>query len=183
MAEVDPHTRSQSHRNENSAPDQHDDKTPKRIAQEQPMATPAVSQRTDNAQYPPGEQIAHAGKRDETAAGWPALYETLKFSAKYGPLRSVRSLSVVNQKHGFDCPSCAWPDPDGDRSFAEFCENGAKAVGHEMDTRRVGSEFFAKHSVADLSTRSDYWLEQQGRLTHPMILRAGATHYEPIAWD
>ena len=71
----------------------------------------------------------------------------------------------------------------GKRSPFDFCENGAEAVAHESDRRRVTADFFAEHSVAELSGRSDYWLEQQGRLTEPMVLRAGATHYAPITWD
>lgn len=100
-----------------------------------------------------------------------------------GVVRGSRALTLLNQKDGIDCMSCAWPEPDGDRSVAEFCENGAKAIGHELDTARCGPEFFAKHSVAELSKQTDHWLEKQGRLTHPMILRDGATHYEPISWD
>src|ERR1041384_4183283 len=100
-----------------------------------------------------------------------------------GLVRGTRTLLKVNQKDGFDCPGCAWPDPDGERAHAEFCENGAKAVAEEATTRRVGPEFFAAHSVADLLQRTDYWLGQPGSLTPPMVLRPGATHYEPIAWD
>jgi len=92
-------------------------------------------------------------------------------------------LLQVNQKDGFDCPGCAWPEPDGKRSSFDFCENGAKAIAHESDRRQLTSEFFACHSVAELSRQSDYWLEQQGRLIEPMVVRAGATHYQPIAWD
>ena len=77
---------------------------------------------------------------------------------------------------------CAWPEHEK-RNAAEFCENGAKAVAEEATRRRVTPEFFAKHSVADLKTRDDYWLGQQGRLTHPMVLDEGATHYRPIDWD
>jgi molybdopterin-dependent oxidoreductase alpha subunit len=103
--------------------------------------------------------------------------------AEMGAVRSLRTLSQVNQKEGFDCPGCAWPDPDGHRSMVEFCENGAKAVAEEATVKRVTPEFFHEWSVAELSSRSDYWLGKQGRLTHPMILRDGATHYEPIEWD
>jgi molybdopterin-dependent oxidoreductase alpha subunit len=118
------------------------------------------------------------------AAGLPGVMKAAHYVfVKAGLVRGTRALSVLNQKGGIDCMSCAWPEPDGDRSFAEFCENGAKALGHEMDTRRCGPDFFAKHSVAELSQRSDYWLEQQGRLTHPTVLRDGATHYAPITWD
>src|SRR6185312_6702216 len=79
--------------------------------------------------------------------------------------------------------SCAWPDPDAHRSAAEFCENGAKAVAWEADSRRLTPEFFAKHSIDDLARESDYWHGQQGRLTEPMVLRPGRRHYEPISWD
>ena len=95
-----------------------------------------------------------------------------------------RRCSKLNQAEGFDCMSCAWPDPEaGHRHVAEFCENGAKAVAEEATTARATREFFAAHSIADLDTRSEYWLGQQGRLTHPMVKRPGATHYEPIGWD
>jgi len=89
----------------------------------------------------------------------------------------------LNQKNGFDCPSCAWPDPDDHRSAFEFCENGAKAIAAEATTRKVDREFFARYSLAELAAESDYWLEQQGRLTEPMLLEAGATHYRAVNWD
>ncbi|MFD2421448.1 FdhF/YdeP family oxidoreductase [Amycolatopsis pigmentata] len=104
-----------------------------------------------------------------------------------GTGRTVRALRLVNQRQGFDCPGCAWPEPreaDGEgRKLAEFCENGAKAVAEEATLRRAGPEFFAAHPVAELAGKTDYWLGQQGRLTHPMVLREGATHYEPLSWD
>jgi molybdopterin-dependent oxidoreductase alpha subunit len=99
----------------------------------------------------------------------------------------VRTLRLLNQREGFDCPGCAWPEPreahGESRKIAEFCENGAKAVAEEATKRRVGAEFFAKHSMEDLRNKTDYWLGQQGRLTEPVILREGASHYEPISWD
>ena len=100
-----------------------------------------------------------------------------------GATRTVRTLRLLNQQEGFDCPGCAWPDPQGHRKFAEFCENGAKAVAEEATLRRVGPDFFAAHPVSELAERTDYWLGQQGRLTHPMVLRPDATHYAPISWD
>jgi molybdopterin-dependent oxidoreductase alpha subunit len=100
-----------------------------------------------------------------------------------GAARSFNTLRLLNQQEGFDCPGCAWPDPQGHRKLAEFCENGAKAVAEEATKRKVGPEFFAEHPIAELSERTDYWLGQQGRLTHPMVLRPDATHYEPIEWD
>lgn len=122
------------------------------------------------------------------AAGAPGVAVSLRRGIEQmGPLRTARTLRLVNQREGFDCPGCAWPEPrsaDGDhRKLAEFCENGAKAVTEEATRRRVGPEFFAAHPVAELTERTDYWLGQQGRLTHPMVLREGATHYEPISWD
>lgn len=117
------------------------------------------------------------------AVGIPAVTNALKISLEQmGPLRSVQTLLAVNQVDGFDCMGCAWPEHDK-RHAAEFCENGAKAVAEEATRRRVTPEFFAAHSVAELRTRDDYWLGQQGRLTHPMILDEGATHYRPIEWD
>ncbi|MBV71529.1 MAG: hypothetical protein CMH52_09265 [Myxococcales bacterium] len=100
-----------------------------------------------------------------------------------GLIDAAKLLLAVNQADGFDCPGCAWPDPDAaHRSRFEFCENGAKAVLAEATKRRVDGDFFKKWSVAELRQKSDYWLEQQGRLTQPMILRTGASHYEPIEW-
>src|SRR5688572_12608568 len=101
-----------------------------------------------------------------------------------GPSRTARTLVKLNQTDGFDCMSCAWPDPDPEhRHKAEFCENGAKAVAEEATTARATPKFFAKHRIVDLDAHSEHWLGQQGRITHPMIKRPGATHYEPIDWD
>ncbi len=119
------------------------------------------------------------------AAGFGAIVSTVKHAVhEMGVIRGASTLLKVNQANGFDCPGCAWPEPHVDhRSHAEFCENGAKAVAAEATTRRVTPEFFREWSVARLLDQSDYWLESQGRLTHPMVLREGASHYEPIAWD
>lgn len=117
------------------------------------------------------------------AVGVPAVRHAVQMSIEQmGLVRSARTLLRVNQKDGFDCPGCAWPDP-AHRHIAEFCENGAKAVAEEATVRRVGPEFFAAHPIAVLRAHDDWWLGQQGRLTHPMILDEGATHYRPIAWD
>ena len=96
-------------------------------------------------------------------------------------MRATRALLRVNQQGGFDCPSCAWPEPEHRATF-EFCENGARAVADEATRARVDPEFFREHSIEDLLGRADHWLNKQGRLTHPMILRPGATHYEPLSW-
>ena len=101
-----------------------------------------------------------------------------------GAVRSARTLSKINQVDGFDCPSCAWPDPQpGERSHAEFCENGAKALSWEATRDRVDRAFFAAHTVEALRAESDHELESHGRLTEPMYLARGANHYVPISWD
>ena len=129
------------------------------------------------------ENIA-IGKPAESAGGLSAVTVALKMSvAQMGVGRAVTSLLAVNQKKGFDCPGCAWPDPDDRRSLVEFCENGAKAVAEEATRRRVTPEVFALRSVEELSRESDYWLSQQGRLTHPMYLPRGQSHYLPISWE
>ncbi|WP_016700125.1 FdhF/YdeP family oxidoreductase, partial [Actinoalloteichus spitiensis] len=118
------------------------------------------------------------------AAGIPGVLTSMRRGLEQmGPGRTLHTLRLVNQRDGFDCPGCAWPEPGGARHTAEFCENGAKAVAEEATRRRVTREFFARHSVSDLASRTDYWLGQQGRLTEPMVLREGADHYEPIGWD
>ncbi|TYK45838.1 FdhF/YdeP family oxidoreductase [Actinomadura decatromicini] len=119
----------------------------------------------------------------EWAAGVPGVTAALRQSYdQMGVRRTALALLRVNQKRGFDCPGCAWPEGER-RHVAEFCENGAKAVAEEATTRRITREFFARHSVAELAERSDHWLGQQGRLTEPMLKRAGSGHYEPVPWD
>ncbi|MEU5217837.1 FdhF/YdeP family oxidoreductase [Streptomyces sp. NPDC020807] len=117
------------------------------------------------------------------AAGLPAIGHTLRMAhEQMGTLRTARTLLKVNQKDGFDCPGCAWPEEDK-RHVAEFCENGAKAVAEEATLRRVTPAFFAAHPLADLATRSGYWLGQQGRITEPMLLPEGGDRYEPVSWE
>ena len=122
--------------------------------------------------------------KSKAAGGVPAIIATLKtISSEMGLVRGARALLKVNQLGGVDCPGCAWPEPDRDRSHFEFCENGAKHIADEATTKRLTPEFFQQWSVADLALQSDQWLGAQGRITHPMLLRRGATHYEPISWD
>ncbi|WP_341946589.1 FdhF/YdeP family oxidoreductase [Microbacterium sp. LWH11-1.2] len=119
----------------------------------------------------------------KVAVGVPAVLHALQIAnEQMGIVRSVQTLARVNQKDGFDCPGCAWPEEDK-RHVAEFCENGAKAVAEEATLRTVGPAFFQQHSLEDLRDHDDWWLGQQGRLTHPMILDEGATHYRPLTWD
>lgn len=123
-------------------------------------------------------------KETKSAGGIPAIIATVKsLSAETGLIRGARTLLKVNQAGGIDCPGCAWPEPDQHRSHFEFCENGAKHIADEATTKRVTPEFFQQWSVADLARQSDQWLGAQGRITHPMLLSRGATHYEPISWD
>ncbi|WP_295697889.1 FdhF/YdeP family oxidoreductase [Lapillicoccus sp.] len=119
------------------------------------------------------------------AAGIPAVAVSMKRAiTSMGPVRTAQALLKLNQADGFDCQGCAWPDPDpSKRHTAEFCENGAKAVSEEATTRHVEPEFFRQHSIEELGQHTDYWLGKQGRITQPMVRRAGATHYTPIAWD
>ncbi len=124
----------------------------------------------------------HAGHK--SAAGVAAVIQTMRYVwGRMGITRGTQALLQVNQVNGFDCQSCAWPSPDEDRHIAEFCENGAKAVSDEGTRKRITSRFFQEHSVRDLLGRSDYWLNEQGRLTEPMVLREGSSHYEPISWE
>jgi formate dehydrogenase major subunit len=117
------------------------------------------------------------------AGGWGALHAVAKALREQSiVLKGSRSLLSMNQPDGFDCPGCAWPDPRHTSSF-EFCENGAKAVAFELTKRRVTREFFATHSVSELEQQSDYWLEEQGRLTEPMCYDPVTDHYVPIDWS
>ncbi|WP_434582195.1 FdhF/YdeP family oxidoreductase [Carbonactinospora thermoautotrophica] len=133
----------------------------------------------------PGDKHLAVSKPKRWAAGVPAVAAAMKHSLEQmGPRRTVLTLLDVNQAKGFDCPGCAWPEPDPEhRHKAEFCENGAKAVAEEATKRRITREFFARYPVSELATKSDYWLGQQGRLTEPMVKRPGSDRYEPISWD
>jgi formate dehydrogenase major subunit len=118
------------------------------------------------------------------AAGLKAVAVAMERGlAQAGAARTVRSMLRVNQHNGFDCPGCAWPESiTAKRSPAEFCENGAKAIAEESTTRTVTPEFWAAHSIAELETKTEYWLGNQGRITEPVVIRPGDTHYSPISW-
>ncbi|HKR60821.1 MAG TPA: FdhF/YdeP family oxidoreductase [Pyrinomonadaceae bacterium] len=139
---------------------------------------------TPRAQPPEERAPVQITPLAKSAGGIPAILSAVKSTfSEMGPSRSVRTLLKLNQPGGPDCPGCAWPDPDGERSHAEFCENGAKHVADEATRKRVTPEFFAKWSIADLANQSDHWLGSQGRITDPLVLARGATHYEPINWE
>ncbi|WP_432103352.1 FdhF/YdeP family oxidoreductase [Streptomyces sp. bgisy091] len=135
---------------------------------------------------PTGDPVQDAPRIDavqHSAAGLPAVAHTLRTAQQQmGVRRTARTLLKVNQKDGFDCPGCAWPEGEK-RHTAEFCENGAKAVAEEATLRRVTPDFFAAHPLADLAGRSGYWLGQQGRITQPVYLPEGADRYEAITWE
>jgi molybdopterin-dependent oxidoreductase alpha subunit len=129
------------------------------------------------------ERALEIGQPKKWAAGVPGVLHSLEYAyEQMGGPRSVRALAQLNQKHGFDCPSCAWPDPEN-RKKIELCENGAKAVAEEATTQRVTRDFFARYSVDELDARTDHWLGQQGRLTEPMHKPADSDYYRPIGWD
>ncbi len=119
------------------------------------------------------------------AAGFPAVVSAMKHVfSEMGPMRGLKVLSKLNQKGGTDCPSCAWPDPDDDRSIiAEYCENGAKAVAEEATAKSLTPEFFLRNSVYDLSLLNDYEIGKKGRIARPMYLAKGDTHYREISWE
>lgn len=122
-------------------------------------------------------------KVKSVAAGIPAATSSLFHGLrKMGAIKTVKTLTTVNQPAGFDCPGCAWPDPEHSSAF-EFCENGAKAVADEAMKGGVNPKFFAKYTVQELSQKSDFWLNNQGRITHPMVLKKGSDKYTPIEWD
>lgn len=121
--------------------------------------------------------------QSKSAAGVKAVYISLQqIFSRMSVKNSFKVLSKLNQKEGIDCPGCAWPDPSHRSKLGEFCENGVKAIAEEAMERKADIDFFAKYSVNELRAKSDYWLGQQGRLTHPMIIKEGDTHYTPVSW-
>jgi molybdopterin-dependent oxidoreductase alpha subunit len=124
-------------------------------------------------------------ERSQSTAGLTALrYSAIHVNEYMHYGDGLKTLAKLNQKGGFDCPGCAWPDPDGHRTpMAEYCENGVKAIAEEATKRRATPDFFAKHSIDDLGEMTDFELGKSGRITHPMHLRPGAQHYTPISWE
>jgi len=119
------------------------------------------------------------------AAGIPGVVAAFGDLIEEGiPFRGTRALFSMNQNGGFDCPSCAWPDPDDERSpIGEYCENGVKALAEEATSKKVTEAFFTENSVVDLARLTDFEIGKKGRLTSPMFLPKGGTHYQPISWD
>jgi molybdopterin-dependent oxidoreductase alpha subunit len=146
---------------------------------------------SDSKQHIPGaenpEQFTglHLGPLKKSAAGLPAIVETVKqVVGEAGVTRGWKALAHLNKKDGYDCPGCAWPDPDDERSaLGEYCENGAKAIAEEATLKKLTPKFFAQNSIPELAALSDYEIGRKGRIAQPMFLAAGSTHYQPISWD
>ena len=139
---------------------------------------------TRSAQTPIEIDGIRIGEPARVAAGLQSVLKAAEFTFREpGIVRGLTALSHLNQFEGTDCPGCAWPDPDQERSLNEYCENGVKAIAEEATAKRCTPEFFEQWRVSELSKQSDYWLGHQGRLTHPMALREGSDRYEPVAWD
>jgi molybdopterin-dependent oxidoreductase alpha subunit len=141
-----------------------------------------------NTNTPPEEITGNLVVKEpfDDAAGITAVVQSFKHTLDgTGIGRGWKSLVKLNQKDGFDCPSCAWPDPDHHRSpIAEYCESGAKAVADEIMTNHTASPvLFQRYTIDELRQKTDFWLGQQGRITQPMLLKPGAQHYLPVSWD
>jgi len=146
---------------------------------EKPPAAEARSQQAET----PIETELRLEPPDRIAGGLASITHALAPAWKEaGAARASAALRALNQKEGFDCPGCAWPDPDGERTANEYCENGAKAVAEEATQKLVTPDFFRAWSVSRLSQQSDHWLGKQGRISQPMFLPAGRDHYQPISW-
>ena len=148
------------------------------------MAEVGKNRRAIRLVPPPRHTGLRVSKPPEVAAGLPAVRHALAdIREEVGSVRGLRLLGRVNQTEGFDCPGCAWPDPHDRSRLGEYCENGAKAVAEEATQKRVDRSFFARHTVEELSTWTDYELGKSGRITEPFILRADSSRYEPISWS
>src|SRR6056300_808724 len=121
-------------------------------------------------------------KYDSSAAGWGALLASAQTLKQEKAINAIPALVKMNQPSGFDCPGCAWPEPEK-TSITEFCENGVKAIAAESTSKRVSREIFESHTVESLRSWSDYDLEQQGRLTEPMAYDLQTDRYNPISWN
>ena len=162
---------------------QDDEKRVDAPAPEAPLARASDGPALRLGEPPLEPKAARVRVRHKAAAGIPAIVSTMKYGLRaMGPVRSLRAFLAVNKHDGFDCQSCAWPSPDKPK-LAEFCENGAKAISDELTHRTIGPAFFAAHSLDELRAQSDHWLNAQGRISYPMVLRAGGDRYEPISWD
>jgi molybdopterin-dependent oxidoreductase alpha subunit len=139
------------------------------------------------SEKPPTQDVSDqdltVGPPKNWAAGVPGVTHSVGPALRQlGAIRSLKLLTALNQKDGFDCMSCAWPDPDH-RKTAEFCENGAKAVTWEATPVTIPTSFWSENSISELLGKSDYWLGMQGRLVEPVYKAPGEDHYRPIRWS
>ena len=127
----------------------------------------------------------HQTSMKEKAVGMPALLSSLEQLLKYmSPADAWKAAFALNQKGGFDCPGCAWPDPDDDRaSLGEYCENGVKAIAEEAQHKKITAKFFSQHSIGEMASWTDFELGKKGRLAEPMLLNKASSHYEPVSWE
>ena len=127
----------------------------------------------------------HLNQPKKNSVGFPAIASAIGHAFRYmSPGPAVKTMFKVNQKGGFDCPGCAWPDPDDDRSpFGEYCENGMKAIAEEASSKSIDRFFFEKNSVRKMSEWSDFEIGKKGRLKEPMVIFEDETHYSPISWN
>jgi molybdopterin-dependent oxidoreductase alpha subunit len=145
--------------------------------------SPLLNPTRTNAQPPLEHDLAVVTRPAGGAGGAGAIFQTLRHAARHLGAKRALKLLDANQTSGFDCPGCAWPEAREERSSFEFCENGAKAIASEATRDRITRAFFEEWSVERLAEQSDFWHNEQGRLTEPMLLRRGGTHYEPISWS
>lgn len=142
-----------------------------------------MTRKTPHIEEPSEQDLVVGDGPKSWAAGVPGVYHSMKPAIEQmGLNRTRKTVMAMNQKEGFDCPSCAWPDPHHRKAF-EFCENGAKAVTWEATPVVVPETFWAQNSVSELRGRSEYWLGMQGRLTEPVYKPAGEDHYKAVSWD
>ncbi len=144
---------------------------------------PETSSDIPSPQPPVEADAVKLSEPARVAAGFTSLIKSAEVTLQEpGLFRGLNALRQLNQFDGIDCPGCAWPDPDEDRAFNEYCENGVKAIAEEATTKHISPDFFRQWSIAELSRQPDYWLGHQGRLTHPMVRHAGSNHYQEISW-
>lgn len=142
-----------------------------------------MTRKTPHIEEPSEQDLVVGDGPKSWAAGVPGVYHSMKPAIEQmGLNRTRKTVMAMNQKDGFDCPSCAWPDPHHRKAF-EFCENGAKAVTWEATPVVVPETFWAENSVSDLRSQTEYWLGMQGRLTEPVYKAAGEDHYKAVSWD
>jgi molybdopterin-dependent oxidoreductase alpha subunit len=146
---------------------------------------PTEESKLSNAENPEEFTGLKRGSVKKTAAGLKAVVKTFQHVfSEAGVFRGLKALNHLNKKGGFDCPSCAWPDPDDERSaIGEYCENGAKAVAEEATTKKLDASFFARNAVQELAALTDHEIGKKGRIAQPFYLPEGADHYQPITWD